>query len=487
MTRLRVALFCCYLLAILPGPAFGQSGSTAVPPASNLQNPGARALALGGAVIGLADDASASELNPAGITQIPRNEISIEYRQRRNAIDNRYIDSAVRANDPPYGGDNFACDYSGPGAGGSCGRIDSRWGRGIAYLSAVVHTPYGLSLAVYRHEIERQRLSFVRDSLDVPNPASQNPNDRLQFPGNVVTLDRQLDRLGLAVGYRFSQHFALGFSLNENSLSYSYVAANEFQIDGTTNQTLVESGNEKKFGYTTGLIWLPVPTFQVGAAYSSRTRFDLSDTNLVCSDATCPGPRQPDYGNGGSGLFPAPTNYLFRRGKSPFTLPEKFGVGVTFRPPRFNIVAEVDRVRYSEGNRFLNPIIVNIENGVITGFELERQNFVAPDITEIHAGIEWLPIVSPSGSALALRIGYFREPDHRLRPGSCTLIEPTPGPCPDTPLTSYYNAATPKTEVSHHFTGGFGIVWPWGQIDVGYDHESVLHQDILSTTLVIRP
>src|SRR5256714_13717995 len=43
-------------------------------------NPGARSLGMGGAFLGLADDASAAEANPAGLTILRRPEISVEAR-----------------------------------------------------------------------------------------------------------------------------------------------------------------------------------------------------------------------------------------------------------------------------------------------------------------------------------------------------------------------------------------------------------------------
>src|SRR6266550_1023289 len=46
----------------------------------NFGNPGARSLGMGGAFIGLADDASAAEANPAGLTILRKPEFSIEGR-----------------------------------------------------------------------------------------------------------------------------------------------------------------------------------------------------------------------------------------------------------------------------------------------------------------------------------------------------------------------------------------------------------------------
>src|SRR5437899_12914531 len=46
----------------------------------NFGNPGARALGMGGAFIGLADDASAAEANPAGLTILRKPEVTLEGR-----------------------------------------------------------------------------------------------------------------------------------------------------------------------------------------------------------------------------------------------------------------------------------------------------------------------------------------------------------------------------------------------------------------------
>src|SRR5436305_14544240 len=46
----------------------------------NFGNPGARSLGMGGAFLGLADDASAAEANPAGLTILRKPEITIEGR-----------------------------------------------------------------------------------------------------------------------------------------------------------------------------------------------------------------------------------------------------------------------------------------------------------------------------------------------------------------------------------------------------------------------
>src|SRR5215472_10782626 len=70
------------LIALIAVPAVAQN--TDIESLSGLQfnfgNPGARSLGMGGAFLGLADDASAAEANPAGLTILRKPEISIEAR-----------------------------------------------------------------------------------------------------------------------------------------------------------------------------------------------------------------------------------------------------------------------------------------------------------------------------------------------------------------------------------------------------------------------
>ena len=55
-------------------PAAAQS-SLQVPIQFDFLNPGARSLALGSAFVGLADDATAAWVNPAGLMELTRREI----------------------------------------------------------------------------------------------------------------------------------------------------------------------------------------------------------------------------------------------------------------------------------------------------------------------------------------------------------------------------------------------------------------------------
>jgi hypothetical protein len=71
-----MVVLCAFALA---APASAQT-SLQIPLQFDFVNPGAKSLALGGAFVGLADDATATFANPAGLRQLPATEFSLELR-----------------------------------------------------------------------------------------------------------------------------------------------------------------------------------------------------------------------------------------------------------------------------------------------------------------------------------------------------------------------------------------------------------------------
>ncbi len=76
----RLALLAVMTLAAFPVLAQNTDIESLSGLQFNFGNPGARSLAMGGAFLGLADDASAAEANPAGLTILRKPEVSIEAR-----------------------------------------------------------------------------------------------------------------------------------------------------------------------------------------------------------------------------------------------------------------------------------------------------------------------------------------------------------------------------------------------------------------------
>jgi hypothetical protein len=242
---------------------------------------------------------------------------------------------------------------------------------------------------------------------------------------------------------------------------------------------VLQSGNETKFGFTGGILVTPSPLFQVGASFSSKSQFKIAETDLGCSHCS-------------PTASPGESVFTISSVSNTFTLPEKFSLGIAVRPSRFNIVAEVDRLLYSEDT--------TSSPQTWSATRMISASGAPDDIWELRGGVEWLPLVSPSGSALAVRAGFYREPDHVARLscsesnptsgeklGNCANIDPAMDAGLGIALAAYYRDLAPPKETTNHVSVGLGVVWAWGQVDLGYDRASNLHQDTFSATLVIRP
>ena len=133
----------------LAADASAQS-SLQVPIQFDFINPSARSLALGGAFVGLADDATAALVNPAGLIGLTRKEISIEGRFHRMTqsflAGGRLSGSITGKGQDTFQGPDFQPI------------TDS--GTGLSFLSVVI--PRGrFRFAGFRHELIRLEQDFA--------------------------------------------------------------------------------------------------------------------------------------------------------------------------------------------------------------------------------------------------------------------------------------------------------------------------------------
>ncbi|MBK6725731.1 MAG: hypothetical protein IPG63_00495 [Xanthomonadales bacterium] len=115
----------------------------------NFSAPGARSLAMGGAFIGLADDATAAFSNPAGLVQLASPEVSMEF--RANDFSTEYAHSGSFTADP------FST------AGVNYREADSD-ARGLSFLSAVLPRE-DWAIAFYRHEFLNYQTAFRTEGI----------------------------------------------------------------------------------------------------------------------------------------------------------------------------------------------------------------------------------------------------------------------------------------------------------------------------------
>lgn len=197
-------------------------------------NPGARALGMGGAFIGLADDATAAFTNPAGLTILTRPEFAAEYKYTQYKTTGR---TAVMA---------------GGGGGVPSG----------AFLEATTtNNVSGVSFLSFAYPTERATFTLFRHEL--VNLKTQFPPFRSDWSGD-IKYNAKVDTYGLAAGVKIVKGFSLGLNVGFSALdTYTIIPSS------TTYYKFTDS----KVHGSVGLFWNPFSEFNVGAVYRYGPEF----------------------------------------------------------------------------------------------------------------------------------------------------------------------------------------------------------------------
>ncbi len=152
------AVFLATAAAALWAPAevLAQGTSLQIPLQFDFLNPGAKSLALGGAFAGLADDATATFANPAGLTQLNASEISVEV--RGSYLSTPFLERGRLSGVPS----NIGTDtIAGPVFDDSTGSHV-----GLGFIAGVyAHPSHRWVIAGYRHELARVDQTFVSNGV----------------------------------------------------------------------------------------------------------------------------------------------------------------------------------------------------------------------------------------------------------------------------------------------------------------------------------
>jgi long-subunit fatty acid transport protein len=422
--------------------------------------PGARSLALGGAFVAVADDATASVANPAGLTILARPEISIEGRfwnfSAVSPLRGRYSGTPTNV-----GYDNIP----------DLVQEESEENRtGVSFLSAVI--PRGrFALAFYRHEQSRYRASFTSDGIfnfdqGLVNTTEGAGQDRLDPYTAQLSLD--VVNYGVSAAYRFAGGLAVGGG----------VAISDFSIDGTTNvfylglnpnaippaqrnqhtavglgfgppdfsesgrqARVTELGDDIGLGLNFGALYRP-PTgkWAVGAAFRLAPKFEYD------AEARW-GPVQDRFAG------PPSNGDLLDSDHVEFKFPDTYSFGLSYRPgDRLLFAGQYDRVQYSQLSENTQDVFATAEP-VKTEF---TEGLSHPDSNQVRFGTEYVVSIAPH--VVSLRMGVAFESDHQMR------------------YTQVGSVRYPRLEILYpagedqwHFTPGLGVAFEKFQIDGAFD------------------
>ena len=468
--RRTFVLFALSFLVVLPTVAQNTDIEALAGLQFNFGNPGARSLGMGGAFLGLADDASAVEANPAGLTILRKPEVSLEARNYQEQQIFTTSGTFPKINRTAFSHYSQAAE--------------------ITFLSFVYPGPLklkNLTVGVYYHEPLRN-VGAGRDVDIQSNPltgrvsattpnfflATKNPTGPLSesecialrkqlndffacaeynlFPF-ISAVDVQERTYGIAGAYNFGK-VSVGASVRYQRFSESAVT---FRYDSETFQPIatvaqstgdLSAGEEAKqihsVTYGLGVKYTLNDRFSAGAVYKKGAKF-LSPT-FIANDQT-------------NGEF-------VRVAETTFHIPDVYGAGVSVHvTPDIILNADAVHVTYSHlADKFfsINQAIRDL------GAPFEANN-----VTEIHIGGEYaftgFKLTTPF-----IRAGLWRDPAHSVEfRGPVNSIE-----------TIADAILYPKGEKQTHYSIGGGLAWKNFQLDGAYDRSP--HYRVGSLSFVAR-
>jgi len=198
-------------------------------------NPGARANAMGGAIIGLADDATAAYTNPAGLTILTEPEFSIEYK----------IGNITTHFQDPVRKKEFDDTVS-----------------GLSFLS-YVYPAENATIALFRHQLLNTESNFTWEE------TGSNPQD--------VNVSLDAVTLGIGAGFKLTDTFSLGLSIGMAQLDYDvkgkrYDPTQDPFPNPEEYETVSDSDNAEH--YTVSLLWNPFEGINIGLVYRMGPEFE---------------------------------------------------------------------------------------------------------------------------------------------------------------------------------------------------------------------
>lgn len=395
----------------------------------SFSNPGARALGMGGAFIGLADDASAAYTNPAGLTQLVSPEVSAELRSERT--DTRWLD----------GGNVQFNAFNGSGLNYSSQNDTSTSLRSFSF----VYPSERISFAFYRYELVNYDSNFESAGATWTTGDGSGINGTI-FAYNVDT-SFDVETYGAAMGIKATDSLSFGLGINYYRLDINSTT-DRFLLDGTPVNREANLDGDGRFGFTVGARWAASDWLSFGASYR----------------------RAPELGYDAILSAPGITETLVR--DTELDVPDVFGIGFSIRPSESWVINfDVNRVFYSDVTDDLTSVFDANQ-------ALDLEPLKLDDGTEIHLGAEY---TFATAHPFSVRAGVWRDPAHEL------VYRGTP-PTIDFDVNSVpANSATfaaGRDDAQTHIAIGAGMAFEKFQIDLGADFSDTV--DILSMSGVFR-
>jgi long-chain fatty acid transport protein len=414
-----------------------------IPLQFDFQTPGARAMAMGGAFIGAADDSSAAFTSPGGLgflTAAGKQELDAEGR--------------FTSDETPFlAAGRISGVVTGRGfdtVAGPVYREDVDREAQLGYLSYLAPVKR-VVVAAYRHQMVAIENSFFDEGVF----------ERFTFAGITDDNNREIpiggtrrvnvSSYGGTLGWKITEHVGIGgglsidhFTLESDFARFGFVSS----IFGDVNRsiqsaTATQTGHDVSVAWNAGILVKPTDRFQAAATFRRGPRFGFSQEDRVVGD-----PRFP----------------LTRTGD--FKVPDVAGAGIAWRAgENLRIVADYDYVAYDQ----LRHDFIDFQ-AISSG----RQDQIRIDnANEIHGGAEYQWLRS-AGPVLAFRGGAWFDPAHAPRYVSTPQHDE---------LDVLLSTALPGGKDLVHYTFGAGAVFANVEINGAVDRSSRTTAATVSTVV----
>ena len=471
---MRVRMFAGLAVALaVSGTAFGQFEAPLLSKVyPNLVNPGGKSLAMGGAFVALADDATAAFANPAGLPALGSWELGMSGKNfsftPRLTTDN-FLEN-------PPGTITSQGSYLSEPKGGSTE---------LEYASLVVPIVDKLTFAAYRAVNLRYRL----DASDLVGGnyrtfyVNRGGASSLSFDeqGGV---DLRSEVYGASLGVRLSNALSIGGGVTLSRLRYDLtggsaggahlVVANADngsrtsdpsapRIDATVSTSV---SSAMKAGWIAGfkVDLAEAPRLSLGGVYRKSPRFDVGYSvsavypaygTRVAFSCGVDDPGVPGSGASACGSF---------------KVPDDWSIGLSVSPlHQLTVVAEVQRVLYSQFNDGYVPLFTYTACPADAGAGCAPAQTVraiskgsSDDGTVPRLGAEYT-LELASGTQLSLRGGWYREPAHGTKIAfypqvNRQPVSGTPVVLVNPPFSQAFSTSFDGGQAESHGSFGVGIV-----------------------------
>lgn len=453
--RHGLVLACLFLFQIFPVCAHGQTPQRPPAPQFSLMQlrfspliPSARLSGLGGAFIGLANDATAIALNPAGASFITRPELSLNQAWFRST---RVFPANVLA--------------------------DQREARLHFYgtLINIVYPLKGFTFATYRQLAFRAAYDFERRQfLTISAPRPLTLHEQLgasgNFPGLRSEFSLEVWQDAFVAAKTLSPKIRLGasllvFQLRLNLHEQHYFApelwlAPAFQpgVIGANQASGLyriyhATHDEVRAAWNAGVVVELNRQTTLGAIYHRLPRYRLD--HRITIPAYHLADRAPNDGRDEALHFPAEE----RREPFELDLPDKFGVGLAWKPQARHLVT-FDAV-WHRSRTLLRGLEKNLphDDGLDhAGRYVDpegREDWASEEVLALHAGFEYLLLSAQT--KMPVRLGCYRAAIFGVRALT-----------PDANLQREY----PADKNRWHLAGGLGLIIKSFRFEVSLDASS---------------